>query len=112
MTLASIEFFNGCPQRAKARDCCCNFGGTRAHMLGKKPRTQIRDCAPRRGIGCLDEYVAFGVEPDRTIIEVGRTDAEEAVVNDDRLGVNQYFLRAFGAEYNWKTGTQATVAVG
>ena len=42
---------------------------------------------PRRYLE-LDRQIAFGIEPDRAIVQIGRADAQQRIIHDHDLGMN------------------------
>ena len=83
----------------------------RVEVLRKEPRANPRDPALRFGVGGLDRQVAFHVETHRAPVEIGRADAEEAVVHDDQLRVHEDFTGAVRAGDDRVTGAEAAEPV-
>ena len=89
------------------------LGLVRAEVFGKQVVAQVED---RRATGLVpgfDCQVAFGVQPFGAIVEVGRANPDEAIVDDHHLGMNEdLFLAAVPGRNHGIAGAQATVSVG
>jgi hypothetical protein len=65
------------------------------HVLGlvieevaDQPTHEGADRRPAGLVGPLEGDVAFGVQPDRAVVEIGRAEPQHAVVHDRHLGVD------------------------
>src|SRR3546814_10921333 len=57
-------------------------------VLGEQPVEQARDCGAVFGVGRLQRQVALAVGAHGAVVEVGRADAQQAVVDDHHIGVD------------------------
>jgi hypothetical protein len=63
-------------------------------MFGKQLIAHTGNSAAGIAAGGLDRQIAFGIEPDRPVVEIGRAHADEQVIDDDELGMHEDLLRA------------------
>ncbi len=65
-------------------------------MLAEQPRPHISDGSARLSVRRLDDEVALGVEPHGAVGEIARADAEQGIVDDHQLGMNEHLAIAIG----------------
>ena len=69
-------------------------------MLGNQAVTQLGDSRADMAItgpGRVDKQVALAVQPHRAIVEIGRTNPQDRIIDNHQLGMN-INLRATGGE--------------
>ena len=79
---------SGPHQRAVPRQAAATVSAVDAAMLAQQPVAERQDGARSRSVARLDDEVALGVGAHRAVVEVGRADAQEAVVDDHDLGMD------------------------
>ena len=107
-----VQLLDRADQRPLACDRCRHRVRIAVEMLAEKPRPHAGDAFPRRCIGRFDGEVAFKVEPGRAVVQIGRADAKEAIVDDDELGVDEHLAFAVGGRHDRMPEPQPPVAVG
>jgi hypothetical protein len=59
-------------------------------MVAEQAVAQALDRAALALRARLDGEIAFGVEPDRAIVEIGRAHMQEDIIDDHQLGVHHH----------------------
>ena len=87
-----------------------------AEMLAQQAIAKEGDGAPRVVVLRLDGEIAFGVDAHRAVAEIGGADAQQPVVDDERLRMNAdpalILADAVRARHDRVTAAQALVRIG
>ncbi|OWK23905.1 hypothetical protein AJ87_28810 [Rhizobium yanglingense] len=83
--LADVQRLYGIEQGPLRRLHFFDSFARRIEMLGNQPVAKRRYRPPVSSTFRLDRQVAFRIESLRTIVEIRRADANETVVDDDKL---------------------------
>ena len=88
----ATQGINGLDYAAEAFNPCAHLGGAHPQMLAQQPVAKHADCLPGAGVGGFDRQVAFGVQAHGGIVEVGRADSQQTIVDHHELAVHVDWL--------------------